>query len=266
MDISYEVILKLYQDFFSQKLYLNDITNALKVLAIIFFLLNVYTGMFSRMTSFGQAKLPFDEKKLLSSIAMVLVLIFYDKLLGYLDSLLLGLDQTYNEFSPTLYNFPKNEQIEQDGDGGILDYAAMLKEFATEALHIFADPTYIFLMFLEGIAWIVDTVIYGVFLLERFFFIGLLKVLGAIAIVLAVFEKFRDLFYKWIKLYIAIYLLIFPFFLIIGFGSFVTDFFKENFDMPVVGTQINVVILCTMIWLKLRLFKKSYDLVYKIFS
>lgn len=265
MDVSYDVILTLYENFFKEELHLQQITNVLKILAIAFFLLNVYTSMFSRMSDrFGAAKLPFDEKKLFSSLFMVLVLVFYDKLLGFLDNLLLGLDQTYNKFSPTAMEFPEEKDIEDDY--GIFDGPALLKEFADEALQLFRDPTYIFLLLLEGLAWIIDTAIYGVFLLERFFFIGLLKVLGAIAIVLAVFENYRDLFYKWLKLYIAIYLLIFPFFLIIGFSGFVTDFFKENVNIPMVSTQINVVILCIMIWLKLRLFKKSYDIVYKVFT
>ena len=168
----------------------------------------------------------------------------------------------YSNFSPLDFS-PEEEEIVDEPDLGI---PASVKLFATQAMNIFKDPAYIFLLLLEGIAWIIDTAIYGVFLLERFFFIGLLKVLGAIAIVLAVFEKFRDLFYKWMKLYISIYLLIFPFFLIIGFASHVTNFFKENADMPILGTQVNVVILSIMIWLKLRLFKKSYDIVYKLFT
>ena len=264
MDVSYDVILALYQDFFENELHLQEIVNVLKILAIAFFLLNMYTNMFSRVSDrFGQAKLPFDEKKLFSSIAMVLILVFYDKLLLFMDNILLGLDKTYSDFSPTALEFPEEEEIGADDDLGVW---AWLKIFASQAVEIIKDPSYIVLKILEGIAWIIDTAIYGVFLLERFFFIGLLKVLGAIAIVLAVFEKFRDLFYKWVKLYISIYLLIFPFFLIIGFSSFVTDFFKENIEIPMVSSQINVVILSIMIWLKLRLFKKSYDIVYKVFT
>lgn len=263
MDVSYEVILALYQEFFTEELHLQEITNVLKILAIAFFLLNVYTSMFNKINDrFGSTKLPFDEKKLIGSLTMVLVLVFYDKLLDFMDSLLIGLDKTYSHFSPMDFS-PEEEEIKNDNT---LDVWAWLKLFATQAVNIFKDPAYIFLLLLEGIAWIIDTAIYGVFLLERFFFIGLLKVLGAIAIVLAVFEKFRDLFYKWIKLYISIYLLIFPFFLIIGFAAHVTTFFKENADMPILGTQVNVVILSIMIWLKLRLFKKSYDIVYKLFT
>ncbi|WP_421805760.1 hypothetical protein [Flagellimonas sp.] len=267
MDISYNVLLSLYQDFFEQELHLQEITNVLKILAIAFFLLNVYTGMFSKMANrFGTTTLPFDEKKLFSSILMVLVLVFYDKLLAFLDNILLSLDQTYSHFSPTSFSPPEQEIDEDPEMEGLLDGIGMLKLFASEALMVLQDPAYIVLLLLQGLAWIIDTALYGVFLLERFFFIGLLKVLGAIAIVLAIFEKFRDLFYKWLKLYIAIYLLIFPFFLIIGFGNYVTEFFQENIDIYFIGTQINVVILTIMIWLKLRLFKKSYDIVYKVFT
>ncbi|AWX44788.1 hypothetical protein HME9304_01793 [Flagellimonas maritima] len=263
MDISYEVVLALYKEFFTEELKLQEITNGLKVLAIAFFLLNVYSSFFSRMTDkFGATKLPFDEQKLFSSVAMVLAIIFYDKLLDFLDTLLLGVDQTYSHFSPTDFSPPEKEIEEQEDPGAM----GMLKLFAAEALHAFTDPTYIFLKLLEGFAWIIDTAIYGVFLLERFFFIGLLKVLGGIAIVLAVFEKFRDLFYKWVKLYVSIYLLILPFFLILGFSAFVTDYFKKNIDVPLFESQIHIVVLTIMIWLKLRLFKKSYDIVYKVFT
>ena len=270
MDITYEAILHLYQEFFSEHLNLGQFTTALKVLAIAFFVINVWTNMFSRMgTAIGRAQLPFDERKLLSSLFIVLAIAFYDKLLDFLDTLLLTFDTTYSHFSPT-YVLPAEEEIEST-EGSFIDTGAKLKEAATQFLLIAKDPSHLLVLLLEGISWIIDLAIYAVFLLERFFFIGLLKVLGAIAIVLSVFEKFRDLAYKWLKLYIAVYLLIIPFFLIVGFGGFVFDFFDKaiGYNSPenfLLGSKVRVMVLAIMIWLKLRLFKKSYDLVYKIFT
>lgn len=263
MDISYDALLTLYQQFFEEELHLEDITNVLKILAIAFFLLNVYTNMFSRMTErFGTTKLPFNEKQILGSLVMVLVLVFYDQFLNFLDTLLLGMDEAYSKFSPLAFS-PPEEEIQNGND---MDVWATLKLAGSHFVQFMTEPSYIVLLLLKGLAWIIDTTIYVVFLMERFFFIGLLKVLGAIAIVLAVFEKFRDIFYKWLKLYITIYLLIFPFFLILGFTAFVFDAFKENADFPLLGTTVQVTVLSIMIWLKLRLFKKSYDIVYKLFT
>jgi len=262
MDFTYEALYQLYSTFFEEELHLEELTNVLKILAIAFFLLNMYTSMFSKVADrFGSTKLPFDEKKLFSSLVMVLAIVFYDKLLNFLDTLLVGLDGAYSKFSPLDFT-PPEEEITDEEEG---DVSSILKFAGAEFIQLITDPTYIVLMILKGLAWIIDTAIYVVFLLERFFFIGLLKVLGAIAIVLAVFEKFRDLFYKWLKLYISIYLLIFPFFLILGFTAFVFDSFKDQADLPILGNAVQVTVLSIMIWLKLRLFKKSYDIVYKLF-
>lgn len=265
MDINYESALSLYQEFFEQELHLEQLTNSLKIIAIAFFLLNVYTNMFSKLGNrLGNAQLPFDQSKLFSSVFMVLLIIFYDKLLGFLDGILLGLDGTYSHFSPTDFAIEEPELKVSEDEA---DSESMMKEFAADAIQIFADPTYIIFKLLEGIAWVVDVAMYGIFLLERFFIIGLLKVLGAFAIAISVFEKFRDLFYKWIKLYIAVYLLIFPFFLILGFAAFAFEFFSEPLkQFPIGTTPIKVVLLTILIWFKLRLFKKSYDIVYKVFA
>ncbi|TXN37708.1 hypothetical protein FVB32_05315 [Flagellimonas hymeniacidonis] len=268
MDITYESIYDLYENFFTSELNISQILNPLKVLAVVFFVLNVYTNMFSKVgTSWGQAKLPFDQNKLLSSLVVVMAVIFYDKLLDFLDTLLMGFDTSYSHFSPFHFDFP----IVDPEDGGFSFGPSIVTEAAAEFVSILKDPGHVIVLILEGIAWMIDAAIYAVFLLERFFFIGLLKVLGVIAIVMAVFEKFRDLFYKWVKLYVSVYLLIIPFFLIMGFSSFVFEFFdsslKTNGSVDVlIGSKIRVLILAIMIWLKLRLFKKSYDLVYKLLT
>lgn len=268
IDISYDTIYSIYSDFFSNQLNLGELVIALKVLAVSFFLLNIYTNMFSRIgTTLGQAKLPFDERKLLSSLVVVLAVVFYDKLLDVLDGLLLNFDQTYAHFSPLDFAPPEEELNDETTNE---DVWATMKEAASAFLVIMSNPSHLVVLAIEGIAWMIDTAVYVVFLMERFFFIGLLKVLGSLAIVLAVFDKFRDLCYKWLKLYIAVYLLILPFFLIIGFTASIFEYFDKMVGLNSVsdfflGSGVRSTVLIIMIWLKLRLFKKSYDMVYKLF-
>ncbi|MBR9855749.1 MAG: hypothetical protein GYB37_14415 [Algicola sp.] len=270
MDASYDTIYELCNTFFTNELSLSELMIVLKILAIAFFLINIYTNMFSKVrVSMGNAQLPFDQQKLFSSLFIVLIIIFYDRLLIFLDTLLLGLDSFYSHLSPLTFA-PKEEEIT---DSPSFDTNSLLKLASAKFISILEDPSYIFILLLKGIAWIIDIAIYIVFLIERFFFIGLLKILGAVAIVLAVFEKFRDYFYKWLKLYIAVYLLIFPFFLIIGLSSFIYEYLDKSITEQIpnkavqllVGDEIRVVVLVVMIWLKLRLFKKSHDIVYKLF-
>lgn len=268
MDITYDSIYTLYDKFFTSELKISEILFSIKLLAAAFFLLNVYTNMFSKVGStWGDTKLPFDKHKLLSSFVMVLAVMSYDKILHFLDVMLMGFDTSYQHFSPFHFEFV---EIDPE-DGGFSFGPSIISEAAAEFVSILKDPSHVLVLILEGIAWMIDAAIYAVFLLERFFFIGLLKVLGAIAIVLAVIEKFRDLFFKWLKLYIAVYALIIPFYLIIGFSSFVFEFFDsalktDNTVDILIGSKIRVLILSIMIWLKLRLFKKSYDMVYKLLT
>lgn len=270
IDFSYETVYNLYEGFFSS-LYLNRFGIFIKILAVTFFLLNVYTNLFSRMGKTfdgGKYEFPFDMHKLLQSLIMVVIVAFYDRLLGYMDYILIKFDSVYSHFSPLDFVPPEEEITDVDLD---FDAFSALKQASTEFMRIVQNPTYVFVLLLEGIAWIIDAAIYGVFLFERFFFIGILKILGAIAIVMSVFEKFRDLFYKWIKLYVAVYLLILPFFLIIGFAAYIFKTIDANLSENIaidllIGSNTRIILLTILIWLKLRLFKKSYDLVYKLFA
>ncbi len=272
-DLGYETIFFVYNSFFTEDI-ISRTTWAIKFLAITLFVLSVGTNMLSRIgRKFGVGQdgidFPFDANKLITSLIYVLVIASYDKLLGFLDGILLPLDSLFNEYSPTGFNYGENET---DDTHDSVNWYSALKNFAEACLSIlngFGDDIILGLTY--ALAKVVDSAIYIVFLIERFFFLGLLKILGPFAILFSIHKATGEMFYKWLRLYAAIYLLIFPFFLIIGFTNEFYELLDEKLEsIPVLtfmfSKSMKTIALFIMIWVKLRLFKKSYELVYKVVS
>jgi hypothetical protein len=117
--------------------------------------------------------------------------------------------------------------------------------------------------------WIGDMLIYGVFLVERFFFLGVLRVLGGIAIACSVLPKLEKWFMNWLGLYVAFYLLILPFFFINAFTNALYQHGETiiNGISPFGATSpVLLILLIFILWVKWRLFKKSSQIVLKVFT
>ncbi|WP_196888959.1 hypothetical protein [Aureivirga sp. CE67] len=266
MPFSYEMFYQLYQNFFDNE-WLSDILLGIKFFAIAFILINIWSHLVDS-TQENKITFPIKINRLLASVIMVLILASYNHVLNFLDQLLIGFDEYFNNSYPNYEYFVKDDVTEVVDDNNWED---KMKEMSYGVLDFLKNPIYLISNIIYYILWLIDCAVYGVFLLERFFFIGVLKLLGAIAICMAVFEKFRDLFYKWLKLYIALYLLIIPFFLIIAFGHYLDELTKDILKILPVNVMLlqadfyRSIVLLIIVWLKFRLFKRSYDLVYKIF-
>lgn len=274
IDLGYAVILEAYNSFFSGKI-ISDIILAFKLLAIALFLLSIWTNMVSKMTrSWGvdneTSDLPYNSNKLLTSFIFVLLISIYDKLLLFLDGMFLPLDHYFSASSPLGITIVE-ESVEQETS---LHWKNAITNIGT----IFGSLTLgdsfgsnLLTAFFYSIAKAIDAMIFGLFLIERFFMLGLLKLLGPFAIAVSIYKAGNEHFMRWLKLYIATFLLIIPFFLVIGFSNTIATIISNAVTkIPIVdvlmGRSIEVGILIFLIWVKLKLFKKSYDMVYKLFA
>lgn len=269
IDFGYTFIKEIFDDvLLDERLFW--VNMSYKALALSFFLIAVYSNALSSKWDWAEAKLPFDKNKLLTSFGVVLLIIFYDKLLFFLDDILSPLDKALATNLPylpdlTLDNAPTGQKEEKD----ILE---SLKAIADMVMKFFSNPSFIMLKVCYGIFWVFDQIVYGLFLVERFFFLTILKILGPMVICLAIFEKFRDLLRKWVLLYIGLYLLAIPFFLVI----LITNTIMEDLYRPVEDDVVLAITGFTNVYLtaiaglslflKYRLFKKSTEMVYKIFT
>ncbi|MEE9361367.1 MAG: hypothetical protein V3U92_02080 [Cellulophaga sp.] len=267
IDLSYDFIENIFSSVLSGTTWFSA---SYKLLAVSFFLLTFYSNVITTNTDWGAPKLPFDKSKFINALVVVLLLASYDKILIFLDGLLSPLDRwvnSYDEFNHELFN---EEITEAEEDLGALGY---LQQAAVSFIEMIKNPFSIIIKIAYVIFWFLDNLIYGIFLIERFFFLTVLKILGPIAFTMSVFEKFRDKLYKWFQLYIAAYLLILPFFLVILITNELFAQMNERakelplFDvLPSVKITAYAVIIGVSFFLKLRLFKKSSEYVYKLLT
>jgi len=272
LDLGYATIFEIYNSFFTGDL-ISNVTYGFKILAVILFLLSVFSSMVQKMGSQygfnGEIALPYNLNKFVTSLIFVLLIAGYDKLLLFMDSLLLPLDGTFSDYTPLQFGV---DESDLDTIGETKPWYSSLGEIAEIWLSMangFGDDILFILVY--GITKLIDSMIYIVFLVERFFFLGLLKILGPFAILISIFKTGGEMFWKWLKLYTAVYLLIFPFFLIMGFSNEIIEYAATKVDgMGFVAGAFSkgfmAAIFILVIWIKLRLFKKSYELVYKVMS
>jgi len=110
---------------------------------------------------------------------------------------------------------------------------------------------------------ILDFLIYPVFLAERYFFMGLIKIFVPLIIALSIFEKTKDYIYNVFKMYARYYLVIIPYAFVVVFANTLFDIMTVL--MPAAGTGsmaissgfLVVLALILVIIIKIKLFKVS---------
>jgi len=244
---------------------------SVKFLAIAFFLLNLYGSFLDNIAKdWGTMDLPFNFSKAVSAFMIIVIIAGFDQLLILFENIFVplnGLVENYNPLAASLIAVEPEPAMEQEQS-----WTAQLVETFSEIQMILKTPYFLVAKILYFILWMVDNVVYGIFLVERFFALTVLRLVGPIVFALAVFEKFRDLMYKWLKLYTAFYLLIIPYFLVIYITNEIYLNLSEGFieETPMVLSGLmtvgSLVAVGISLWLKLRLFKKSTELIYKIFT
>lgn len=126
----------------------------------------------------------------------------------------------------------------------------------------------------ELIGKIIDMIIYPLFLGQRYFFLGLLKIFAPIVFALSIYDKLRDYCYNIMKLYAKYTLVIIPFMFVNIMANALYDGVLDLMHQNTVG-QITMFVatgpikfmgMIFIIILKISLFKKSFEIMDKIFT
>jgi len=113
---------------------------------------------------------------------------------------------------------------------------------------------------------ILDFLIYPVFLAERYFFMGLIKIFIPLMIALSIFDKTKDYIYNVFKMYARYYLVIIPYAFVVVFANTLFDTMTvimtpvSSIDpggMAISGGLMVVLALILVIVIKIKLFKVS---------
>jgi len=113
---------------------------------------------------------------------------------------------------------------------------------------------------------ILDFLIYPVFLAERYFFMGLIKIFIPLMIALSIFDKTKDYIYNVFKMYARYYLVIIPYAFVVVFANTLFDTMTvliapvssiDPANMAISGGLMVVLALILVIVIKIKLFKVS---------
>jgi hypothetical protein len=113
---------------------------------------------------------------------------------------------------------------------------------------------------------ILDFLIYPVFLAERYFFMGLIKIFIPLMIALSIFDKTKDYIYNVFKMYARYYLVIIPYAFVVVFANTLFDTMTvimtpvssiDPGSMAISGGLMVVLALILVIVIKIKLFKVS---------
>ena len=113
---------------------------------------------------------------------------------------------------------------------------------------------------------ILDFLIYPVFLAERYFFMGLIKIFVPLMIALSIFDKTKDYIYNVFKMYARYYLVIIPYAFVVVFANTLFDTMTvlmtpvssvDPGGMAISAGLMVVLALILVIVIKIKLFKVS---------
>lgn len=258
---------------------LTFLMNAFKGIAISFVIIRYVFVIFKdqvgkKEIEFGSNKvsLPISFYNILYYAFMVALILSYDKLIYFMDTILGMIIANYE----MLQNTPVTREIAmaEAADSSMSALEAM-KQMALEFMMVLTNPLVALLKGIEGVVWLLDAIIYGYFLGLRFFAILILKFTGPAAIALSLLPKFGHVFGKWVGLYARWWLLIIPFLLV----NIVVSGFMESYEVMFDGfadgenmvtsaaiaqvrlmTQVPLLVLITILKLGLYILsKKVYE-------
>mgnify|MGYP001148724846 CR=1 FL=1 len=245
----------------------------MKALAVLFFLINIIKKYYEGGANNQGVTWGLTPTELIKNFAVVLVVIFSTQVLDAFDAILVAIEGQYRGTAPTLLPLGLQE-IEVEEDLGLLDATAKAMGLLYEWL---ATPFLGIRMGAFGlglILWVLDLFIYPLFLAERYFLLGIMQAFFPLVISMAVFEKFREMGYRFFKLYAAVYMIVPAFFLV---NVFVNELYQEvtdNFWPNLFGTDFGSELFAPVIelagvgfiiLLKFKLYKRATSFTLRLF-
>ncbi|MBL7473309.1 hypothetical protein [Robertkochia sediminum] len=245
-----------------------------QVLAVLLFLINLLKKYLEGTANTQEVTWGLTPSDLVKNLAIVLLVIFSHEILFQFDTFLVAIETQYREVAPDLVPLQlQGFDLSQDIHWSDVGTKALstIYEYITTPFYPMRIVAFILSVFL----WLLDLIIYPLFLAERFFILGLMQVFFPLILSLSVFEKFRTMGYNFFRLYIAIYMLVPAFFLV---NVFINGLFTEanqNFWSELTGSLpedslmapvIELGVVGFMVLLKFKLYRKATSFTLRMFT
>jgi hypothetical protein len=270
---TYEDIRSVYEELIRENVIFYPIIGV-KVLALMLLVISYYNKYLKSMKPNNDGeKMPVTPYDLAFGIILVLSVIFYDRVLDILDGAFGSIENQYITDTTSRVNLNDVSDTEITKPAESKHWTDSIKEMATKFGEFFNDPLIIVLWIVKGIAWLFTALAYGVYLAERFFFLGLLRVFGGLALACLSIKQLEKWFWNWLGLYASIFLVIIPYFLIELFVNVVHEKYMVKFKTIDTGIGVNgsssvlgALLIIFLASLQFKLYKRSGEILMKIFS
>lgn len=246
----------------------------IKSLAILLFLVNIIKKYNEGAVSYDGYTWGLSPTELLKNFVVVLVVIFSTQVLDFFDSLLVSIEMEYRNTAPALLPLQLQEmEIEEDinfVEAGT-KALSMLYEYLVTPFYPMKVVAFIISIFL----WIMDLFIYPLFLAERYFLLGLMQAFFPLVISLSVFERFREMGYRFFRLYAAVYMIVPAFFLVNVFVNLLYEEINTNFWGNLLGTGTEAGVFAPIVqlgsvgfivFLKFKLYRRAISFTFRLFA
>ncbi len=264
---------KVYKDIFNGNI--AYLVNASRVIGGAIVSYSIYKGMMQSFSSTGELiskkEGGFSPYMIYRSLFLFMLIIFIPQILSSFDTICAAIEgdvlKHYTDRMPNFFDLsevkldlpPANETLA----AATLRKLEAILEFLNPMNWLGGSLTYV----LDFILKLIDFIIYPIFLAERYFIMGLIKLFAPLMVALSIFEETRKYIYNIFKMYAIYFLVIIPY-------IFATIFVNDLHDgiinmlyknptsvtaalMVVSGGTIKACAMVMVIFIKLKLYKTS---------
>lgn len=168
---------------------------------------------------------------LINIIGFGLIIVGSDFIVNSIEHLFSGIEVDVAQMNNHNTMSPASRQLEL-----IHEVAESMGALEKIAFYFGVMPNYIgaiMLYFVASILHLVDVAITSMYLLQRVFLIQLFKFIFPLAIAFSTLDKMSDMLYRWIKIYIGLFVLGIAYIAIIKFSVIVYDTLANKIDVGV---------------------------------
>ena len=250
-----------------------------KFLAVIIFVFTIGKKAFKSFSIHGMTfsreqdgLSPYDILRGLLLLAAILsiteILTLADKILLLIENI--GTSKFQYDLSPmALYNV----ELEPPDTGSssldlVLEYLRKINENL--------NPLNWIMKVFYLVLWMVDMVLFVVFIAQRFFFMGIIKLFSPIVLALSILPEYKMMSYNLAKVYARNFLIIIPYMLVFVFANKIHDALVSlgyeawggtgSIGMTIAGHSVRAVALLATVIIKIMLLRKSGDIMKQIIA
>ena len=273
LSIGLEYVDAVYQTI-KDSAFATFVIGGMKALAVLFFLINIIKKYYEGGVNQQGITWGLTPTELIKNFAVVLVVLFSTEVLAAFDGILLAIEGQYRGTAPILLPLALQE-VAIEEDAGILDAASKAMTLFYEWLATPFLGIRMIALAMGLFLWVLDLFIYPLFLAERYFILGIMQAFFPLVISMAVFEKFREMGYRYFRLYAAVYMIVPAFFLVNVFVNALYLEVTENFWPNLFGTEYGSELFAPVIelagvgfivLLKFKLYHRATSFTLRLFN